>query len=1251
MAHKRSMSIVAQVPETQQLLFSSPVPAALRCPLCERVFQDPVIAIDCGHSFCQECLSDAADQGLCCPRDADSKLDATRVIPNKAIADQIRELHVYCPNCECVPASREEMAKSDTHNRLIYDAAGQPVGMVANSGCTYCTSVAEVPQHLTNCAFMPVPCPNAAECGLIPAHRLNAHISICPHTPCRYAGFGCTFRSTPEEVAQHSNQACEYGDEPLARQGRLLQSLVETADQLTVLVESLHAKAMDLEARQEDLAQGKPHPLTLSRRPSVGAGARARALPPNRAGWGAEQYERTGVGPTNHDGPAVGDGRPTMPLWMQEAQAKFGRADADDLLDSWHDDRYHRISAVHRPSVEVSMHKQHLKPHNHGLGRVALPNGQELELPFNYQCDGTLRAHLGPVWCIECYEDLMFSAGSDETDIHVWDLAPREPKRLRLLQGHQAMVHSLHVRDNRLFSGDEARLVRVWDLETFECLLSFEACRHIVSTLVSAQNLLIAGSYASMAVWNIDSKRRHTVVTQGLTHWIRAMCVTEDERYLFTATHDLIKAWEVPDFTEACKIKTNYGSIHSMTLTPRHIIIGTYNRHIHIYSIRDQQHVLELKGHLGTVHSLAVSISGRFLFSASLDQTTKVWDLEKQGLIIQSLNRHDASVNVLKWSGNRLLTGSADCTIKLYHAYQGPAEVVDRKQDVNEIGNFQACWGGGKLPGIPVVMTGGKSEPPVDSHPLMHSLNSSDSRTPVPSIASNEAPATISNMTTPTSTANFALDLGRGDMPGLEDGQGSRRALGATGSLEHRMLGSSTPPTRLSALARGEPRAMSPSFRPVDLRSTRSEQPSHLSLDSSSLAAEDDTELEGSSPGSHRRWPVIRPDGTRDSPPVGMAGPATVGSEENIVDTIGTPSSTTARIRHVVLLDPTSPEEATLEKSAGTKGSPMTPGLLDVQAVRQHRSNSQETVHTVRSDSSYTTAAAGSTAQPKWVLKSKTASAHRKGSPTHRPPPLNLAGISHTRGPSSATLPGGPETPRAAGPFAIGPQPTQAGNLVIPAGAGHTLDSGHTGSGFALPVRPSPSNGAAVSPHPILPAGANAVQANGNTPYAFGPIHNGYVNGGGGSSSEGTDTRSDTRPVSMVSTRSDQSVRQIYVAPVGPPRARGSGSIGGGGVYGDEPPSPAAMSHTDSVRSLVIYDEPTMAMDSSIFNYNFGSPMSLRDQLKSLPRDHNEALTPSPTEDAPGSPLFVMGGAPEEPLSPSGVHFDVADVDESHSMV
>jgi len=117
------------------------------------------------------------------------------------------------------------------------------------------------------------------------------------------------------------------------------------------------------------------------------------------------------------------------------------------------------------------------------------------------------------------------------------------------------------------------------------------------------------------------------------------------------------------------KIDHKFGTAHSLAVTSKYIIAGTYNRNIHVYDCQTQEYVKALSMHLGTINAVAVSVSGHFLFSASGDATIQIWDLDNM-LPIQTLARHEAGVNTLVLHGDFLMSGSEDTEIKVFRHFK-----------------------------------------------------------------------------------------------------------------------------------------------------------------------------------------------------------------------------------------------------------------------------------------------------------------------------------------------------------------------------------------------------------------------------------------------------------------------------------------------------------------------------------------------------------------------------------------------------
>lgn len=70
-------------------------PPALMCPVCKKIFREPVISIKCGHTFCRMCIENIIKNRLTCPID-EQECDSGQLVLNRAVIGQIEDLPIYC---------------------------------------------------------------------------------------------------------------------------------------------------------------------------------------------------------------------------------------------------------------------------------------------------------------------------------------------------------------------------------------------------------------------------------------------------------------------------------------------------------------------------------------------------------------------------------------------------------------------------------------------------------------------------------------------------------------------------------------------------------------------------------------------------------------------------------------------------------------------------------------------------------------------------------------------------------------------------------------------------------------------------------------------------------------------------------------------------------------------------------------------------------------------------------------------------
>ncbi|CAG2187638.1 RFWD1 [Mytilus edulis] len=517
----------------------------LTCPICGRLYSEPVISIKCGHTFCKKCAFCTS----ICPVDG-NQCDTTQLVVNRLVVGQIEDLLIYCQ----------------------YGVMKQNGDFVSDpSGCQEKIQIGKRSEHESQCSFAPLPCPNSeVHCGRFRKSELESHTEVCPYLPCSHGNKGCEFTGTKDQISEHLNH-CGY---------RGLQNSVSIKD--------FNLQTRLLEENNKEL---RDHVNVLE----------------NKV-----------------------------------------KAVSEKLL---HYNQNMTIYSGTKRSPSSSIREEHW------------------QMPFVFKCIGTLKGHKDIVWCLATKRYKVFSSGSDST-IKVWDMENLAKGCIKTMEGHTGTVHSMAVHEDSLYSAGDDRSIRVWNAKTFE----EEKCvENAHDNIISA--MIVAGESGKPSL-------TFKTVISGLHHWVRALALSMSKDSLFR------------------KIDHTFGSVYSITVTPKYVVAGTYNRLIQVFDVPTYKHVSTLKGHIstvtslaisysgrflisgsadlkvmtlsghiGTIHSLITSLSGRFLFSASVDKSIQVWDLENM-LPIQTLQRHDGSVNTVIVVGDFMLSGSEDKEIKVYRYFQ-----------------------------------------------------------------------------------------------------------------------------------------------------------------------------------------------------------------------------------------------------------------------------------------------------------------------------------------------------------------------------------------------------------------------------------------------------------------------------------------------------------------------------------------------------------------------------------------------------
>jgi F-box/WD-40 domain protein 7 len=121
-------------------------------------------------------------------------------------------------------------------------------------------------------------------------------------------------------------------------------------------------------------------------------------------------------------------------------------------------------------------------------------------------CTKTFEGHREWIRCIKCISKYKLISGSDDYSIKVWNLETGEC--LRTLKGHEDSVTCFEFLDEKLISGSWDGTIKIWDLSKYECLKTLVGHSYRVSNLKTYGNKLLSSSWdCQIKIWDLANSK------------------------------------------------------------------------------------------------------------------------------------------------------------------------------------------------------------------------------------------------------------------------------------------------------------------------------------------------------------------------------------------------------------------------------------------------------------------------------------------------------------------------------------------------------------------------------------------------------------------------------------------------------------------------------------------------------------------------------------------------------------------------
>jgi len=191
----------------------------------------------------------------------------------------------------------------------------------------------------------------------------------------------------------------------------------------------------------------------------------------------------------------------------------------------------------------------------------------------------------------------------------------------------------------RALCGIENSGVALLDLETKRTLRRFTGHRGPVNSVALSPDgtrALSGGADRTLRLWDLESGAEIMKLT-GHANPTRSVAFAPDGRRAFSVGYDATaRIWDLETGREIKRIVISSPSpICSVVFVPdgRRVVLGSEDGTVLFLDLESDREPERLTGHAGAITTVAVSADGRRAFSAGLDQTARLWDLEQRSLV------------------------------------------------------------------------------------------------------------------------------------------------------------------------------------------------------------------------------------------------------------------------------------------------------------------------------------------------------------------------------------------------------------------------------------------------------------------------------------------------------------------------------------------------------------------------------------------------------------------------------------------
>lgn len=243
------------------------------------------------------------------------------------------------------------------------------------------------------------------------------------------------------------------------------------------------------------------------------------------------------------------------------------------------------------------------------------------------------------------------------------------------LRGHRDCITGIAVGGGFIFSSSYDKTIRVWSLQDFTHVHTFEGHEQKVMAIVyvdqEEESLCISGdSGGGVFVWGTNVPFRKEPLKKWNEHkdWrfsgIHALCFSKSG-YLYTGSGDKsIKAWLLQDGHLACTMNGHRSVVSTLAICDEVLYSGSLDGTIRLWSLSDHTPltVLGEDSSRAVASVLSLAVDTHMLIAACDNGIVKVW---RNDVFMRSMQVHKGAIFATFMEGEWLFTGGWDKIVNI----------------------------------------------------------------------------------------------------------------------------------------------------------------------------------------------------------------------------------------------------------------------------------------------------------------------------------------------------------------------------------------------------------------------------------------------------------------------------------------------------------------------------------------------------------------------------------------------------------